>query len=53
MKGFGDKQREKKRDQRDGEGKKKDGGDGCQRMSPEMNPHEICKLSYSNVEDSH
>lgn len=22
-------------------------------MSPEMNPHEICKLSYSNVEDSH
>lgn len=30
-----------------------DGGDGCKRMSPKMNTCEICKLSYSNVEDSH
>lgn len=30
-----------------------DGGDGCERMSPKMNTREICKLSYSNVEDPH
>lgn len=26
---------------------------GCEQMSPKMNTREICKLSYSNVEDPH
>lgn len=55
MKGSGEEKRVKKGDQRETEEKAdgEDGGDGCQRMSPEMNTREICKLSYSNVEDSH
>lgn len=53
MKGSGEEKRLKQGDQRqkkkaDGE----DGGDGCWRMSSEINTGEICKLSYSNVEDS-
>lgn len=55
MKGSGEEKRVEKGDQ--GGRKKKadgeDGGDGCERMSPEMNTRGICKLSYSNVEDPH
>lgn len=53
MKGSGEEERVEKGDQRDGKKKAdgEDGGDGCKRMSPKMNTREICKLSYSNVED--